>query len=150
MLARCHRKLEDNGAALLDALDQLAAGQDGGARDTVHDVLAFFRRTGDNHIADEEQSLFPRLGEDALTERLRQEHREHERLLGDLEAAVGRWPSDLTADHVAPVRALAAALDAAYRSHTALEDRELLPRLDGLDPDARAALTEEMQRRRDG
>jgi iron-sulfur cluster repair protein YtfE (RIC family) len=125
MLSRSHRKLEQHA-------DMLVAGE-------VEEAIEFFTRSTANHFADEEQSLFPRLQASPLLEQLVKEHREHEDLLARLKASL---------DGDGDTAALAKQLAAAYRAHTELEDRDLLPQLEALDADTQQAIKEEMRARR--
>jgi len=151
MLERSHRRLEQWGAELCDAAARIGAGDDDGtALATVKEAVAFFERSGNNHVADEEQSLFPRLPPSPLIERLIGEHQEQTAILGRLQAEVtglaDGQPSD---ERIGRVVQLANELEAAYRAHTELEDRELLPLVDAsLDEAARTAMLDEMRARR--
>jgi hemerythrin-like domain-containing protein len=102
-------------------------------------------------MADEEESLFPRLPREpdigGLCEQLAREHRQHEALAAKLNDLVELLPAP---DRTQTALEVARELDAAYRRHTALEDERLLPLLDRLDERVRADIGREMQRRRGG
>jgi iron-sulfur cluster repair protein YtfE (RIC family) len=89
-LDRTHRRLEKRLEALVDAAAAMAHDGGGeGGHDAVREVCEFLRRAYPRHVADEEQSLFPRLRAHpdvtpALTElmgRIEREHQEHDALL---------------------------------------------------------------------
>jgi len=134
MLSRSHRKLEDYADAMIAALGNLPT-----ARDELDEALAFFDSSAVNHVADEEMSLFPHLAPSPLIERLTREHREQEALLEELKRALREGGDALS---------VAERLAAAYRAHTDLEDRELLPALDALSPEIRKAVVDDMRARR--
>jgi iron-sulfur cluster repair protein YtfE (RIC family) len=153
MLERCHRQLEDSLDGLRTAAEALAAGRGGQAElDAVADAVERLQRTGRRHVADEEESLFPRLagrGVDELIAVLRAQHREHEQLESELHAVAGGLRLPCPADTAAALERVAVALQRAYQVHMDREDRELIPAAAAtLGPDDRAALQEEMQARR--
>ncbi len=153
MLERSHRRLEERMAQLLTTLDALAEGASEGAVDAqavLADVLRFLQRSAKNHIGDEEDSVFPRLGADAapLIARLRREHVEQDDLAQRLIAQLERLQAGLDDDAVHAARELASELDGGYRRHTALEDEQLLPLVLALDSDDLATIAAEMQARR--
>ena len=146
-LTRSHRRLEERLAELADA----AFADD--PYDVVRDVVGFFSRAIRRHEADEEQSLFPRLGTleglAPLMAKLAAEHREHEvlhRRLDDILAAIeeGALPS-------AELREVALALSNAYRTHLEEEEKVLFPAARAvLGADAIADIAKEMEGRRGG
>jgi iron-sulfur cluster repair protein YtfE (RIC family) len=153
MLERCHRQLEDSLERLGVAATTLAAGRGGQAEiDTVAEAVERLQRTGHRHVADEEESLFPRLagrGIDELIQILKQQHREHQALEGELAAVAARVALPCPADVAAALDRVAVALQRAYQKHMDREDRELIPAAAGLlGDDERAALQAEMQARR--
>lgn len=120
-------------AKLADATSLLAAGDGGDAAcDAVVEVLAYLQRSAHRHVADEEQSLFPRLRaadvDTALLDRIADEHRDHDRLHARLAANVRSWKTrPPAADKVTELAAVAAELAGAYAEHIRVEDSQLLP-----------------------
>lgn len=147
MLSRSHRRLEEETAGLCDTL---AGDMTEESCFIVEDALSFLARSGKNHMADEEETLFGRLsGQDGLIARLTEEHRQQEALLAELKAAVEAWPArPPSAEQAAAALALAKDLAAAYEAHTALEDADLLPLIASLDEATKQEMASEMQARR--
>lgn len=142
-------------AKLADAAATLATGGGGDAEcDAVVEVLAYLQRSAHRHVADEEQSLFPRLraaGVDtALLERIEAEHRDHERLHDRLACNIRSWRTrPPAADTVAELDALAGELAAGYAEHIRVEDSQLLPLVrSSLDQAQLDAVFTEMRDRR--
>jgi iron-sulfur cluster repair protein YtfE (RIC family) len=153
MLERCHRQLEEALDGLCDAAAALADGRGGQAElDAVAEAVERLQRTGVRHVADEEQSLFPRLagrGVDELIVILVSQHREHQQLEAELAAVAARVRLPCPADVAGALDRVATALRRAYQVHMDREDRELIPAAAGLlDEGERAALRDDMQARR--
>jgi hemerythrin-like domain-containing protein len=121
MLERCHRRLEET----LETL-----------------------RTPTRQALDEEQSLFPRLSRvpqlAGLLDRLTVQHRDQTALIDELRAQLAAaTPDD------AQLRDVVARLDAAYRQHINIEERELFPAAKAaLDADDLGGMASEMDARR--
>src|SRR6185369_12239361 len=113
MLERCHRRLEET-------LDRLRTP----SRQELDEALAFVDRAVKRHEDDEEQSLFPRLSRvpqlAGLLDRLTIQHRDQTALVEELRAQLGAAKPD-----EARLRDVVERLDAAYRQHINIEEREL-------------------------
>jgi hemerythrin-like domain-containing protein len=137
MLERCHRRLEET-------LQSLRAP----SRQALDEALAFIDRALKRHEDDEEQSLFPRLQRvpqlAGLLDRLTVQHRDQTALVDELRALMdAAQPDD------AALRDVVARLDAAYREHIAVEERELFPAAKAaLDADDLGGMASEMDARR--
>jgi iron-sulfur cluster repair protein YtfE (RIC family) len=114
-------------------------------------VLRYFTQALPLHVADEEQSLAPRLRRfspetiDALTT-MEREHREHERLLAALIESWHRLQSDpgpcaVTADDARRLRQ-------EMERHLSAEERLVVPALAQLPPDEQRGFIEELRQRR--
>lgn len=131
MLTACHRRIERNLATLARLQRHLPEnGCDADARAAARTILRYFDTAAPNHHADEEESLFPRL---------------RNAIPGDAEALFGDLERDhaLLANSWLKLRPLLAAIvagqrdnlspkdvagiTAAYRSHIAREESELIP-----------------------
>jgi iron-sulfur cluster repair protein YtfE (RIC family) len=157
MMERSHRRLEERLGELERAASAIvrerASDEDIAA---VDEVLEYLERSATRHETDEEESLFPRLRRElelsGLIADLRAEHDLHRRQVGQLRALRSGWPdSGPDAGDGASLAVASNELARAYRSHIAREEHELMPiardRLLAVD---RAALADEMQRRRGG
>jgi hemerythrin-like domain-containing protein len=137
MLERCHRRLEET-------LDLLRTP----TRQTLDEALAFIDRAVKRHEDDEEQSLFPRLQRvpqlAGLLDRLTVQHRDQTALISELRSLMdAAQPDD------AALAGVVARLDAAYREHITLEERELFPAAKAaLDADDLGGMASEMDARR--
>ena len=155
-LSASHRRQEERLGEAMVAATALAEGA-GSRRDTrvIADVLAFLRKQAQRHIADEEESVFPRLshrpGNRDLIAELLVEHREHDALLATLERLCEAWGEALPriGNAVVFARKLAEFSDG-YRAHIAREDAELLPAMEQLGADDLRAIASEMMARRPG
>jgi hemerythrin-like domain-containing protein len=137
MLERCHRRLEET-------LEMLRTP----TRQSLDEALAFIDRAVRRHEDDEEQSLFPRLSRvpqlAGLLDRLTVQHRDQTALVDELRAQLAAaTPDD------AQLRDIVARLDAAYRQHINIEERELFPAAKAaLDADDLGGMASEMDARR--
>ena len=142
MLERCHNRMLDESEALCAALASPARLED------ADFALGFFERQGVRHERDEEESLFPRLRgrmDDRLLDDLARQHREHERLVGELRSGLDAGD----AVDAPALLALAEKLRESYRDHIELEENGLIPAARKLlTADEMAAALEEMQARR--
>lgn len=137
MLERCHRRLEET-------LEMLRTP----TRQTLDEALAFIDRAVRRHEDDEEQSLFPRLSRvpqlAGLLDRLTVQHRDQTALVDELRAQLAAAAPD-----DAQIRDVVARLDAAYRQHINIEERELFPAAKAaLDADDLGGMASEMDARR--
>ena len=118
------------------------------SRQALDEGLAFIDRAVKRHEDDEEQSLFPRLQRvpqlAGLLDRLTVQHRDQTALVAELRALMdAAQPDD------AKLAEVVARLDAAYRAHIAVEERELFPAAKAaLDADDLGGMASEMDARR--
>lgn len=155
MLDRCHRQLDRRVRALCAAADVLAAGAGGpGDCDIIDDVLDFLDRSDARHVADEEESILPRLGaasgDTELIEEIQREHREHDEIHADIRAEVAAWTErPPPAEQATRLAELARQLQKAYEGHIELEDDKLVPAMKAhLSASDLAAIFDEMRARR--
>ncbi|HEX8951065.1 MAG TPA: hemerythrin domain-containing protein [Polyangia bacterium] len=137
MLERCHRRLEET-------LEMLRTP----SRQALDEALAFIDRALRRHEDDEEQSLFPRLSRvpqlAGLLDRLTVQHRDQSALVEELRAELGAATPDER-----KLGDVVARLDAAYREHITVEERELFPAAKAaLDADDLGGMASEMESRR--
>jgi len=118
-------------------------------------VRRYFTQALPLHVADEEESITPRLRglssevDEALAA-MASQHREHEPLLAAFLAAVEDAERD-PRDEATKARLLerARALDAAFTEHLELEEAVVFPAIAGeLSPETRAEIIAELRRRR--
>jgi len=132
-LKACHRRIEER----LATLERVAAHLDGNSSEALEALTSCFRFFDSNgvlHTADEEQSVFPRLQprlsdeERTFIATLGNQHREADRLYGELKAIAGELQNGLAASRELQERYRAAAsrLAELYRSHIAAEDQTLI------------------------
>jgi len=156
MLEACHERVH----RMLDLLDRLREhlaghGPDQSARDAARDVMRYFDLAAPNHHRDEELHVFPPLlarsdaDTVALVRRLQQDHVRMESAWQAARAVLER----IHGGHLqALAPADAAALDAfagLYDGHIEAEEAIAYPAAAALlDEPARAAMGEEMMRRR--
>jgi len=137
MLERCHRRLEET-------LDHLRTP----TRQSLDEALAFIDRAVRRHEDDEEQSLFPRLSRvpqlAGLLDRLTVQHRDQTALVEELRSLLAAPAQD-----DARLADVVERLDAAYRNHINIEERELFPAAKAaLDADDLGGMASEMDARR--
>ncbi|WP_437670953.1 hemerythrin domain-containing protein [Sorangium sp. So ce131] len=150
-LAAAHRSLEEN----LNDIERAARGLGdprgrAAALEGLSGVIAYFERSMIRHQEDEERSLFPRLAVlESLAptlERLRKEHKAHQRAIDELRAAIER---DGGAGAALEVPQLVDRLRADYQRHIACEEQEVFPAARRfLQPSAMHAIMNEMETRR--
>jgi len=139
MLERCHRRLEETLATLLGPSP---------SRQALDEALAFIDRAVKRHEDDEEQSLFPRLARvpqlAGLLDRLTVQHRDQTALVDELRTLL-----DAPKPDDARLADVVARLDASYRAHITVEERELFPAAKAaLDADDLGGMASEMDSRR--
>lgn len=164
-LTACHRKLEARLDALAAVARVLAAGVPAERRQAVVEALgaaiAHFDGPGAWHLADEDDSLYPRLlamdpaAADVLAA-LQPEHEAIEAGWDDLKPALAALRDAVAAGDPVPgawLHRLEAQLPgyaALYRRHHAFEETTVMPRVRAaLDAEALAAIGQEMRARRD-
>jgi hemerythrin-like domain-containing protein len=139
MLTDCHRRIEYF-LDVLVALDQRCAGGPltPGQRAELDAALAYFATAAPNHTSDEEESLFPRLRalDDGTARRivdtigrLEGDHEQARQHHLAIDTSGRRWLADgsLTQTAAAAFGGHLEALQALYRLHIGVEDRELFP-----------------------
>ncbi|MGK3991811.1 hemerythrin domain-containing protein [Sorangium sp. So ce1024] len=150
-LAAAHRSLEENLNDLARAARALSDPRGrAAALEGLSSVIAYFERSINRHQEDEERSLFPRLAVlEAIAptlERLRQEHKAHQRAIDALRAAIER-DGGAAAAEVLPQ--LIEELRAAYHRHVTCEEQEVFPAARRfLQPSAMQGIMHEMETRR--
>ena len=161
LLSDCHRRIERFLHILLETTRQAAGGAlTPKQRADLEASLKYFATAAPRHTADEEESLFPRLREcgdpaaaaaiEAVA-RLEHDHAETERRHVAVDALLWTWLADgiLDQESTAVLVEHLTALQAIYRDHIAVEDRDLFPvasRL--LSPDQMTEIGAEMAARR--
>ncbi|KYF53046.1 hypothetical protein BE04_41300, partial [Sorangium cellulosum] len=128
-LASAHRSLEENLNDLARAARALGDPRGrAAALEGLSSVVAYFERSMSRHHEDEERSLFPRLAVlEAIAptlERLRQEHKAHQRAINELRAAIER---DGGPEALEKLPQLIEDLRAAYHRHVTCEEQEVFP-----------------------
>lgn len=136
LLGDCHRRIE----RFLGALVALAEQSDGGAldeesRSAFDTALRYFREAAPRHVADEEESLFPRLhasadpDANAALVRLERDHKSIQAWHAELHELGARLLAGggLEQRELARFRELVEQLENAYAPHIALEDDEIFP-----------------------
>ena len=118
------------------------------SRQALDEALAFIDRALKRHEDDEEQSLFPRLARVPqladLLDRLTVQHRDQTAIVEEL-----RMLMDAPKPDPARLADVVTRLDAAYRDHIAVEERELFPAAKAaLDADDLGGMASEMDSRR--
>jgi hemerythrin-like domain-containing protein len=138
-MSDCHRRIE----RFLEALTKVAAGAQGGSLDAEHRhaldaSLKYFRHSAPKHTADEEEDLFPLLRNSerpelqplmARVDLLEREHKKADGWHREVDEIGERW---LQQDHLSPeetarLQELLTSLSDLYRTHLAIEDREVFP-----------------------
>lgn len=129
LLRACHGRIE----AHCDTLERLVEhlrdkGVDAEARTAAGRIHHYFSTAGRHHHQDEEQDLFPHLARQSLkladlVHRLHREHAAMDTLWQQLEPLLQR-PAGI--DDIDAFGALVQRFTAAYRSHIAVENEELL------------------------
>lgn len=158
LLGDCHRRIERFlGVILAVAAEAGRAELDAEQRRALDTALRYFQQAAPRHVADEEESLFPRLrqsGSGAAIDTLRRLERDHQAIEpwhAELDRLGREWLADGRLDVVAARRFedLARRLQKVYLPHIALEDGELFPQArQALDVEQLKAIGAEMAARR--
>ncbi len=134
MLKDCHRRIEH----FLGVLCLVAEKAHGRAtsteeRSAVEAALHYFHEGGRRHTADEEESLFPRLGAHGATadlDRLERDHGDAEALHAEVEQLYRAWFQEekLSPNDAQRLLAATGKLRALYDAHISVEDNIVFPR----------------------
>jgi hemerythrin-like domain-containing protein len=155
LLLDCHGKIRH-----FSALAR-AAGEADASAPQIIDACAqahrYFSEALPLHVADEEESLLPRLcGRestlDAALETMRDEHRQHERTLTEVREALRKVRDDPTAEALrASLAASAKKLEQSFAEHLAQEEQVIFPALARLlsESEQQAVLAELRARRQE-
>lgn len=154
LLGECHERIRR-----FVALAREAAARRDVAADQIsqacQDVERYFTQALPLHVADEEQSLEPRLRRlsptlDAALDDVTRQHHEHEPALSRLLRAtrvLRDHPHDGEARHELAVAALA--IEALFEEHLRLEERVVFPAIrELLSPETQRAIVDELRARR--
>lgn len=160
LLSDCHRRIERFVEALRSVAPFLADSPNTEVRTALETGLRYFRNAAPKHNADEEESLFPRLRQNAdpraravliKLAALEEEHRWAAPLHEEIDRLGSKYLSSgpLSAAEVDRFRSAVESLVAMYGEHIALEDEVIFPcAADVLSPEDKAAIAGEMARRR--
>ena len=153
-LLECHARIRHFTAV---ALRLAAEGKPDAATSAAAAAVArYFGTALPLHVADEEQSIAPRLAGagpevDRALETMRGEHRDAEEHVVGITAACSALAAapERFAELTGAIARHATALDAHWASHLGLEEQVLLPALRRLDVALQDEIVAEMKRRRD-
>lgn len=139
LLSDCHRRIEH----FLNVLATIAEDAAGGElipsyRRALEGAVTYFAVAAPKHTADEEVSLFPRLRDSddaaliqalAALDSLERDHDEADAHQAAVDRLVRQWLAvgRLSETDTARLRDLLTRLQALYRRHIAIEDREVFP-----------------------
>ena len=139
LLSDCHRRIEHFLDVLVTVANQAAEGElIPSYRSALEGAIRYFEVAAPKHTADEEDSLFPRLRESddpalaqalASLEVLVHDHGEAQAHHAAVDELVRRWLENgrIPPNDVKQLRDRLAHLQALYRRHIAIEDREVFP-----------------------
>jgi hemerythrin-like domain-containing protein len=158
MLTDCHRRIEHFLAILVLVADRAAGraltGEESAA---VHAALQYFRKGGQRHNADEEESLFPRLRaaarDDGFEEiqGLESDHRDAGHLHESVERLYHSWTQHgaLSGPDQADLVSMTQRLNRLYEEHIRLEEQVVFPRAASLlNKQSMAEIGQEFRARR--
>lgn len=161
LLSDCHRRIEHFLQVLITIEIEVSGGRLGGEyRGAIEGALKYFETAAPKHTADEEDSLFPRLRASgdpdaeralALVDRLERDHDAADLHHTAVNALVRRWLEHdrLDTGDATALREHLTALQALYRAHIAVEDRDVFPAAArALDAPALEQIGREMAARR--
>jgi hemerythrin-like domain-containing protein len=158
MLKDCHRRIEHFlniiSVVVVRAQARSLSQEESSA---IEAALQYFRVGGRRHAADEEESLFPRMRSDAALASLPElgeleiEHREANRLHGDIDALYAEWirfgPLKTEDEH--RLASATQRLESLYREHIEMEESVVFPRAaETLDGKTIALIGQEFRARR--
>jgi hemerythrin-like domain-containing protein len=158
MLRDCHRRIEHFLRSLCVVVER-ARGRSLSAEEAaaVEGALRYFRSGGQRHTADEEESLFPRMREDAVLaklpelEELENEHREANALHQTVDKLYSTWikGGQLPNENEMLLRAATQRLQVLYTEHIEMEEKVVFPlATQVLDGKTIAVIGEEFRARR--
>jgi hemerythrin-like domain-containing protein len=139
LLSDCHRRIEHFLGVLATVTDDAAGGPlTPSYRSALEGSIRYFAVAAPKHTADEESSLFPRLRESgdpeavgalASLDALEHDHDEAEAHHAAVDELVRRWlaADNLSQPDLEELRQRVGRLQALYRRHIAIEDREVFP-----------------------
>jgi iron-sulfur cluster repair protein YtfE (RIC family) len=145
-LRDCHGRIRSM-LALARTIAEAPAADDAEVADAASRVHGYFAKSLPLHLADEEESIKPRLPTADALELMSRQHVDHEALLRPL---LRHWAA-LAAHPRSERRALAAELarlTTELEEHLRLEEMLIFPAVEALPPDAQAAMVAEMEARR--
>lgn len=160
LLSDCHRRIEMFLGSLQSIAPFLADSPVTEVRAALETSLRYFRNAAPKHNADEEESLFPRLRQNAdpraqsvlsKLAALEEEHRWAAPLHEEIDRLGSKYLSSgpLSAAEADVFRSAVERLASMYREHIALEDEVVFPcAAEVLSPQDKAAIGAEMARRR--
>lgn len=136
-MSDCHRRIEMF-LATLKAVGEAGDELTSQSRTALEKSLKYFREAAPKHTADEEESLFPRLRQNAAPEitqmfvemdRLERDHKRADSLHAEVDALGKSWlaAGSLHSDERDRFRTAVGELEGIYREHIALEDTVLFP-----------------------
>jgi hemerythrin-like domain-containing protein len=150
----CHARIRHftSLARTLAHVEQASSDQ---VADAARSVTRYFAQALPLHVADEEQSIVPRLrgldpALDAALAAMAAEHREHEQPLSELlrlMALLSAHPDEL-AQHADALAAVSAELAGLIEPHLEAEERVIIPALSRLSDEVLTAIRSEMRARR--
>lgn len=151
LLAACHERIRRFSAMATALAASPTAAAPADVADTARAIRRYFAEALPLHLADEEESLLPRLrghdpALDAALARMHAEHRDHQPLVDAVIAACDAIAAGAAAP--ATLAAPAAALAAATESHLAAEEATIAPAVAALPADVQATIVTELRARR--
>ena len=155
VLTSCHRRIEH----FVGILENLVASDvpiplDAERRKALESSLNYFRNSAPKHVADEDESLFPRLKKAGVSARLKllaTQHEEITQLHTDLESLGLQW---LSLPRLSPVtweklKDTVDGMSSIYSEHIQIEEHEIFPKAaEFLSPEELATVGDEMSARR--
>ena len=160
LLSDCHRRIEMFLGALRAVGEVEGRPLSDDERRALDAALRYFREAAPKHIADEEESLFPRLRSVpdpevksvlATVAQLEQEHRWAAPLHAEVERIGQQWLLDgrLPGDQARAFQSAVGKLESMYRTHIEFEDKVLFPlAARALSPGQKADVAQEIAKRR--
>ncbi|MBI5432100.1 MAG: hemerythrin domain-containing protein [Planctomycetes bacterium] len=155
LLLECHERIR-RFAGLAQKLTRAKGSPDHEVRDVASAVRRYFDEALPLHVADEEESVLPRLTTRVpelapALERMVDEHREHQHDLASLVMLCGDIADDprVLDEKRGELAELAQRLGDDFERHLAVEEREIFPQIDARLPlDERKRMLAELRARR--